>query len=168
MEIQSPGTLPLGMTIDDFKAGLSRIRNRVIARVFRELGLMEEWGSGYRRVSDSCNRAGYPVPEWQEVGPSMRVTIFPHPEVREQLIDVPVNVPINVPVNERQAWFIEQLRNGRNCKASDLAAQWQIAEKTAKRDIGDLKKKGLISFVFQKREKNLRFFDVTYSPPIPV
>jgi len=54
MEIQSPGALPLGMTIDDFKAGLSRIRNRVIARVFRELGLMEEWGSGYRRVADSC------------------------------------------------------------------------------------------------------------------
>ena len=25
-----------------------------------------------------------------------------------------------------------------------------------------------IGFVFQKREKNLRFFDVTYSPPIPV
>jgi uncharacterized protein len=25
-----------------------------------------------------------------------------------------------------------------------------------------------ICFVFQKREKNLRFFDVTYSPPIPV
>jgi ATP-dependent DNA helicase RecG len=67
MEIQSPGTLPLGMTIDDFKAGLSRIRNRVIARVFRELGLMEDWGSGYRRVSDSCTRAGYPVPEWQEL-----------------------------------------------------------------------------------------------------
>jgi hypothetical protein len=25
-----------------------------------------------------------------------------------------------------------------------------------------------LRFVFQKREKNLRFFDVTYSPPIPV
>jgi protein-S-isoprenylcysteine O-methyltransferase Ste14 len=25
-----------------------------------------------------------------------------------------------------------------------------------------------ICFVFQKREKNLRFFDFTYSPPIPV
>jgi hypothetical protein len=25
-----------------------------------------------------------------------------------------------------------------------------------------------VCFVFQKREKNLRFFDVTYSPPIPV
>jgi len=143
MEIQSPGTLPLGMTIDDFKAGLSRIRNRVIARVFRELGLMEEWGSGYRRVTDSCSRTGYPVPEWQEVGPSLRVTIFPHPEAGEQLIDVPVNVP----VNERQAWFMEQLHSGKNCKVSDLAAQWQITEKTAKRDIADLKKKGLVSFV---------------------
>jgi hypothetical protein len=29
-------------------------------------------------------------------------------------------------------------------------------------------KKIVLSFVFQKREKNLRFFDVTYSPPIPV
>jgi len=25
-----------------------------------------------------------------------------------------------------------------------------------------------VCFVFQKREKNLRFFEVTYSPPIPV
>jgi len=108
---------------------------------------MEEWGSGYRRVTDSCTRAGYPVPEWQEVGPSLRVTIFPHPEAREQLIDVPVNVPVNVPVSERQAWFMAQLRNGQNCKAADLAAQWQITEKTAKRDIADLKKKGLINFV---------------------
>lgn len=67
MEVQSPGILPLGMTIEDFKAGISRIRNRIIARTFRELGLMEEWGSGYKRVTDSCTRGGYPVPEWQEV-----------------------------------------------------------------------------------------------------
>ena len=142
MEIQSPGILPLGMTIEDFKAGLSRIRNRVIARTFKELGLMEEWGSGYKRVKDICTRGGYPIPEWQEVGPSLRVTIFPHPEAREQLLDVPVNVP----VNQRQEWFLEQLRSGKSCKASDLAAQWQVTEKTAKRDIADLKKKRLIIF----------------------
>lgn len=67
------------------------------------------------------------------MGPSLRVTIFPHPEAGEQLIDVPVN--------ERQTWFMEQLHSGKNCKASDLAAQWQVTEKTAKRDIADLKKK---------------------------
>lgn len=83
MEIQSPGILPLGMTIEDFKAGISKIRNRVIARTFRELGLMEEWGSGYKRVVDFCQQNGYPVPEWQEVGPTLRVTIYPHPDVQE-------------------------------------------------------------------------------------
>ena len=41
---------------------------------------------------------------------------------------------------------MEQLHSGKNCKASDLAAQWQVTEKTAKRDIADLKKKGLVRF----------------------
>ncbi len=65
------------------KAGLSRIRNRVIVRTFKELGLMEEWGSGYKRIYDFCIENGYPVPEWQEVGPTLRVTIYPHPEAKE-------------------------------------------------------------------------------------
>jgi ATP-dependent DNA helicase RecG len=47
MEIQNPGMLPFGMTMEDFTNGVSKVRNRVIARVFRELGLMEEWGGGY-------------------------------------------------------------------------------------------------------------------------
>ena len=58
-----------------------------------------------------------------------------------------MDVPVNVPVNERQVWFMEQLRNGQNCKASDLAAQWDVTGKTAKRDIADLKNKGLVRFV---------------------
>ena len=66
------------MTLNHFKAGISRIRNRVIARIFKELGLMEEWGSGYKRVTDFCKESGYPVPDWQEIGPALRVIIYPH------------------------------------------------------------------------------------------
>jgi predicted HTH transcriptional regulator len=47
--------LPFGMTLDDLKAGVSRIRNRVIVRVLRELGLVEEWGTGRRAVSSSSS-----------------------------------------------------------------------------------------------------------------
>lgn len=36
------------MTLDDFKAGVSRIRNRVVVRVLRELGLLQEWGTANR------------------------------------------------------------------------------------------------------------------------
>jgi len=83
MEIQNPGMLPFGMTMEDLKAGVSKIRNRVIARVFREMGLMEEWGSGYKRVIHACQSGGYPEPDWEELGTAFRVIFHPHPAVLE-------------------------------------------------------------------------------------
>lgn len=71
------------MTIENLKAGVSKIRNRVIARVCREMGLMEEWGSGYERVIDACRSGGYPEPDWQELGTVFWVTFYPHPEAVE-------------------------------------------------------------------------------------
>ena len=81
LEVENPGMLPFGMTLDDLKAGVSRIRNRVIVRVLRELGLVEEWGTGYRRVIRACEEGGYPLPDWQELGWALRVIFRPHPEV---------------------------------------------------------------------------------------
>ena len=150
MEIENPGMLPFGMTLDDLKAGVSRIRNRVIARVLRELGLFEEWGTGYRRVIEDCRAGGYSAPEWEERGPALRVVFRPHPEVAaaaDETIDVPVNVPINVPVNERQRWFLDQIARGGAAKAAEIAAHFQVTEKTAQRDLTDLKAKQLIEFV---------------------
>src|SRR3990167_1562257 len=80
LEIQNPGIMPSGMSIEQFKAGVSRIRNPVIARVFSELGLVEEWGSGYKRIKEACQQGGYPEPQWEELGNVLRVTFFPHPE----------------------------------------------------------------------------------------
>jgi len=54
LEIQNPGPLPFGLTITELKAGVSKIRNRMIARIMRMLHMMEEWGSGYQRINDSC------------------------------------------------------------------------------------------------------------------
>ncbi len=59
----------------------------------------------------------------------------------------PVNDPANDPANERQKWFIGQLLAGARPKAEDLAAQWDISLSTAKRDISELKKQGLVEFV---------------------
>lgn len=80
LEIQNPGMLPFGFTLEDLKAGVSRIRNRVIARVFHELKLMEQWGSGYKRIMAVCNLGGYPEPIWEEFGTFMRVTFYSHPK----------------------------------------------------------------------------------------
>ncbi|GJM07277.1 MAG: ATPase AAA [marine bacterium B5-7] len=80
LEIQNPGVMLPGMSIEQFKEGVSRIRNPVIARVFSALGLVEEWGSGYKRIVASCQKGGYPLPKWEEFGTALRVTFYPHPD----------------------------------------------------------------------------------------
>ena len=163
LEVENPGMLPFGMTLDDLKAGVSRIRNRVIVRVLRELGLVEEWGTGYRRVMQTCDEGGYPPPTWQELSSALRVIFQPHPEAADEdselndAPDVPINepdvpanvpdVPINEPISERQRWLLVQLSEGQQLKPHDVTAHFGIAEKTAKRDIADLKARGLIEFV---------------------
>lgn len=82
----------------------------------------------------------------EEVGDFFKVVLRLQEQPGNVPVNVPINGPVNVPVNERQKWFLEQLERGINCKAADLAAHWRITEKTAKRDIADLKKKHLVIF----------------------
>src|SRR5258708_39497857 len=58
LEIENPGLLPFGITVQDMRDGVSRLRNRVIGRVFQELGYIEQWGSGIKRMSAACRDAG--------------------------------------------------------------------------------------------------------------
>ena len=82
IEIQNPGIFPLIMTIEDFKAGISRVRNPIIARVFREVGLIEEWGSGYKRIETACQTLGcLKLPTWHEFGSVLRVIVYPRPSL---------------------------------------------------------------------------------------
>ena len=92
IEIQNPGTLPFGMTVDDIRAGVSKIRNPVIARVLHDLDVMEAWGSGYKRMREACEAGGYPLPDWIEFGTVTRTVLLPHPGVaqgREPAAEVP-------------------------------------------------------------------------------
>jgi len=76
IEIENPGILLPGMTIEDVKQGVSRIRNRVIARVFRELDLIEQWGSGFRRILKDAEELGLPQPEILEIGMRVRFIVY--------------------------------------------------------------------------------------------
>jgi ATP-dependent DNA helicase RecG len=67
--------LPLGLTVEDIRWGVSKLRNRVIGRVFHELGLIEQWGSGVQRMMASCSEAGLPTPLFEEIGSHFRVTL---------------------------------------------------------------------------------------------
>ena len=76
IEIANPGLLPFGLTLEAALSGVSRLRNRVIGRTFRELGLIEQWGSGIGRMLAVCAEAGLRAPRFEEVGANFRVTLF--------------------------------------------------------------------------------------------
>lgn len=75
IEIENPGLLPFGLTIEDIVQGVSKLRNRVIGRVFNELRLIEQWGSGVQRMTAACQEAGLDAPKLEEIGTHFRVTI---------------------------------------------------------------------------------------------
>jgi predicted HTH transcriptional regulator len=76
IEIENSGLLLWGLTIEDLKTGISKLRNPVIARVFKELGLIEQWGSGIQRMIKACEEAGLYPPLFEEIGARIRVTFF--------------------------------------------------------------------------------------------
>jgi ATP-dependent DNA helicase RecG len=57
----------------------SHLRNKQIATIFRELDLIEKYGSGIRRVIDSFVAYGLPEPQFEATQGGMAVTVFKTP-----------------------------------------------------------------------------------------
>jgi len=76
LEVENPGLLPFGLTVEDLRYGISKLRNRVIGRVFHELGLVEQWGSGIQRILTACREAGLREPQFEEIAVRFRVTLY--------------------------------------------------------------------------------------------
>ena len=75
IEVENPGILLPGLTFDDIRQGISKIRNHVIARIFRELNLIEQWGSGIPRIFREAEALGLSELRIEEIGMRMRVTV---------------------------------------------------------------------------------------------
>lgn len=58
-EITSYGTLPKGLSEEDFFEGVSMPRNKEIMRIFRDLELVEHLGSGVPRILQSYSRESF-------------------------------------------------------------------------------------------------------------
>lgn len=75
IEITSPGLLPKTLDIEDIKIGRSEIRNKIIARFFKEIRFIEEWGTGISRIIKSCTDVGIEEPQFIETGMFFKVVI---------------------------------------------------------------------------------------------
>ena len=76
LEVTSPGGLYNGLTYEEILNGHSKIRNRCIANIFSQMGLVEAWGSGIKRILNSAEEYKLPVPEIQVFDNMFRVDLF--------------------------------------------------------------------------------------------
>ena len=75
LAITSMGPLVTGVTPENILTTASRPRNRLLARSFRNLGLIEELGTGVARMYRSMLRLGKPPPAFAETANSVKATL---------------------------------------------------------------------------------------------
>jgi predicted HTH transcriptional regulator len=73
--VESLGGLLPGMTVESMRAGMSRIRNQVIARAFREAGMIEQWGYGVQRMFRRAAELGLDEPSYVELPGRLRFIV---------------------------------------------------------------------------------------------
>ena len=131
LEVENPGLLPFGLTIADLPLGISKLRNRVVGRVFHELGLVEQWGSGAQRMIAACKDSGLAPPVWEEIGTRLRVTLY-----KEQI------VPAAIDPTDRA--ILDLLDFGEGRSTSEIAAEIKLSPRATRTRLAKLVARGLV------------------------
>ena len=82
IEFFNPGSLYGGITIEDLISEnyTSKSRNKLIAKAFKEIGLIERYGSGILRVRKICHEYGLKAPEFKEFAQGFQVVLYKESE----------------------------------------------------------------------------------------
>lgn len=76
LEVTSPGNLFFGLTLEEALEGHSKQRNRAVAEVFYQMGLIESWGTGLRKIRREAKEYSLPEPVFVEGPGSFRINLF--------------------------------------------------------------------------------------------
>ena len=128
IEITSPGTLPLGITLQDLGEGISEVRNRLIVKIFREAGYVEQLGTGIMRIKEACRKNALPEPKFEETGNFFKVTIFrARLTLSPDLEDVYELIKQGIPLGSRE-----------------IAGKLNVHQNTVLKRLRQLEEKGLV------------------------
>jgi ATP-dependent DNA helicase RecG len=131
MEITNPGGLVFGLTLENALGGSSIIRNHVIAHTFRELKLIERWGSGLLRIIQVCTQRGLEIPKFEERNNEFRVTLYSK-KAHDVVLD------------PAQKEFLTNLKRKEKISTKEAAEFWGIAPRNALIRLKQLTELGLI------------------------
>lgn len=138
--VESPGKLPSGMSVKHLEAGVSLARNRALMNVLHALGYVEKHGTVYAKAL-AASKEGYPIPEWSEPGPILRVTLQPHPKA---LLDAKGGSSKPKQRWNREDEILAHLQQHGEATAANLAEAFEISERQVRNYLSRLEKAGKI------------------------
>lgn len=141
VEIVSPGGLPTTLTIEQIYSGRSEIRNRVLARVFKELNFIERWGSGINRMINLCKNASLKAPEIKETGDSVVLTFYRADTMPDSAGLVPDSAGLNN-LSETEEKVFALITNKTTRK--EIQEKLLFSERMIRKILSSLQEKGLI------------------------
>lgn len=132
IEVTNPGALPFGLNMEDALQGVSQLRNRVIGRCFRELELIELWGSGLKRMISQCQKSGIASPRFEELGHFFRVTLFNRKEAK-------------IIIRGWRKDLTDLITKRKEITTKDAASFWKISDRAARVRLKKMVEEGLIA-----------------------
>ena len=144
IEFFNPGTLPADLSLEDILSGqcTSRPRNKQIASIFKEAGIIEKYGSGIKRVRKILQAVGAEEPLFELIGNFFKVTLFPINGGE----DVPVNGGVSGGVSGGVPAVLDYLVENPGAKTQEMAKALDIPQRTLERWLKQLKEEGKIEF----------------------
>lgn len=141
VEITSMGGLPYGLSEEAFFSGASNPRNRELMRVFRDLGIVEELGSGVPRILKAYGKDVFQINE-----SFIRVTLpfakgFDASVITGTTGEIPLG-SLNLGINEKKILAMISVNPG--ITAQELSRDIGISERSVRYILADLKKKNII------------------------
>jgi len=142
IEFYNPGDLYDGLTVEQLISNnyVSKTRNKLIALVFKECGLIERYGSGIDRIKRLCKAHRLNTPKFEEMQKGFRVTVYKEADQEKEGNNKGVGV--NVGVNE----VLNFIKENEPTKATIITSYFNVAQRTIERYIKQLKKEGKIEF----------------------
>ena len=142
--VTSYGGLVKGLSREEFFKGCSMVRNRELMRVFRDLELVEQLGSGMKRIMEVYDESIFEFTEH-----FMFVTLpfaegFSENKVKDDFT-------LNFTLNERESIILQELTNNGNITALDLSQKLNVTDRTIKSDFKKLEQKGLLKRIGSKK-----------------
>ena len=165
VEIWNEGELPAGYTQETlFARHSSKPRNHKIANVFFKAGFIDTWGRGFQKVRNGFEPAGIPMPKVENFCGGVRVTIertnfikmgrVVRNVVSNVVSDVTSSVTSSVgsfvsslsevQLTDRQKNILELISKNSRVSVKEMSLVLSLVERTIKRDLADLQKKGVL------------------------